>query len=104
MPGIILNCLSELGNLMKSWMRSSRPAIPSYLPAEATIRSLNALIEKGRTYFRNEDLQSALDSWRRALLVDPDNERAQAYAARAERQLENLERLRSEPDVSGGVR
>jgi len=62
------------------------------------------LIEEGRTHFRNEDLQSALDSWRRALLVDPGNERAQAYAARAVRQLENLERLRSEPDVSSGER
>jgi tetratricopeptide (TPR) repeat protein len=66
-------------------------------------RSVSTLIEEGRTHFRNEDLQSALDSWQRALLVDPNNERAQAYAARAERQLENLERLRSEPDVSGGV-
>jgi tetratricopeptide (TPR) repeat protein len=65
---------------------------------------VDALIEEGRTHFRNEDLQSALDSWRRALLVDPKNERAQAYAARAERQLGNLERLRAEPDVSGGVR
>ena len=65
---------------------------------------VDALIEEGRTHFRNEDLQSALDSWRRALLVDPGNERAQAYAARAVRQLENLERLRSEPDVASGER
>ncbi len=63
---------------------------------------VDALIEEGRTHFRNEDLQSALDSWQRALLVDPGNERAQAYAARAVRQLENLERLRSEPDVASG--
>ena len=65
---------------------------------------VDGLIEEGRTYFRDEDLQSALDSWRRALLVDPDNERARAYAARAVRQLGNLERLRSEPDVAGGER
>ncbi len=63
---------------------------------------VDVLIEEGRTHFRNEDLQSALDSWQRALLVDPGNERAQAYAARAVRQLENLERLRSEPDVASG--
>jgi tetratricopeptide (TPR) repeat protein len=62
------------------------------------------LIEEGRTHFRNEDLQSALDSWQRALLVDPGNERAQAYAERAVRQLGNLERLRSEPDVASGER
>ncbi|MGI9591035.1 MAG: hypothetical protein ACR2P8_06675 [Myxococcota bacterium] len=61
-----------------------------------------ALIEAGRTAFREEDLQSALDIWRRALLVDPDNERVIAYIGRAEQQLENLERLRSEPDVASG--
>jgi hypothetical protein len=38
------------------------------------------------------------------LLIDPGNERAQAYAARAVTQLENLERLRSEPDVASGDR
>ncbi len=58
------------------------------------------LIEAGRNAFRDEDLQSALDLWRRALLVDPSNERAKAYVGRAERQLENLERLRSDPDVA----
>jgi len=59
-----------------------------------------ALIEAGRTAFREEDLQSALDLWRRALLVDPENERVIAYIGRADHQLQNLERLRSEPDVA----
>jgi tetratricopeptide (TPR) repeat protein len=63
---------------------------------------VDVLIEEGRTHFRNEDLQSALDSWQRALLIDPGNERAQAYAERAVRQLENLERMRSEPEVASG--
>ncbi len=62
---------------------------------------VDPLIEAGRTQFMNEDLQSALDSWRRALLIDPKSERAKAYAARAERHLANLERLRSEPDIAG---
>jgi tetratricopeptide (TPR) repeat protein len=61
---------------------------------------VNSLLEAGRRFFRNEDLHSALDLWRRAQLVDPENERARAYIARAERQIENLERLRSEPDVA----
>lgn len=61
---------------------------------------VDPLIEAGRNQFGSEDLQSALDLWRRALLIDPDNARAQAYIARAERQLENLELLRSEPDVA----
>ena len=58
---------------------------------------LERLIEAGRTAFRNEDLYSALEKWRQALLIDPENERTRAYVARAERQLQNLERLRAEP-------
>lgn len=61
-----------------------------------------ALIEAGRTAFRAEDLQSALDQWRLALLVDPKNERVSAYIERAEQQLQNLERLRSEPAARAG--
>jgi tetratricopeptide (TPR) repeat protein len=59
------------------------------------------LIENGREAFRNEDLQSALDNWRLALLVDPENERTRAYVGHAERQLSNLERMRSEPESAG---
>ena len=62
---------------------------------------LERLIETGRTAFGNEDLQTALESWRQALLVDPENERTRAYVARAERQLQNLERLRAEPAEAG---
>ncbi|HTF33472.1 MAG TPA: hypothetical protein VK714_07185 [Myxococcota bacterium] len=61
---------------------------------------VDGLIESGRTAFREEDLQAALDQWRRALLVDPENERALAYVARTEKLLENLEQLRAEPDGS----
>lgn len=56
---------------------------------------LDGLVEAGLAAFREERLEEALDQWRRALLVDPENERIQAYIAKAERQLENLERLRS---------
>jgi tetratricopeptide (TPR) repeat protein len=59
--------------------------------------NVEELIEAGRVAFRQEDLESALDQWRRALLVEPENERAREYVARAERMLENLERLRAEP-------
>lgn len=65
---------------------------------------VEALIESGRAYFRQEDLQAALDQWRRALLVDPTNQRAREYVARAERMLENLERLRSETPGPVGAR
>jgi tetratricopeptide (TPR) repeat protein len=62
---------------------------------------VGALIEKGRNFYRNEDLEMALNQWQLAELIDPDNERARAYVKRAKRQLQNLERLRSEPDVAG---
>jgi Flp pilus assembly protein TadD len=61
---------------------------------------VEGLIESGRTAFREEDLQAALDQWRRALLIEPENERALAYVARTEKLLENLEQLRAEPDGS----
>lgn len=63
---------------------------------------VEGLIEAGRAAFRDEQLETALELWRRALLIDPDNERVQAYIARAERQLESLERLRAEPDGNDG--
>jgi tetratricopeptide (TPR) repeat protein len=55
------------------------------------------LIEAGRRQFQAEDLQAALDLWRRALLVDPKNSEARDYAKRAELLLENLDRLRGAP-------
>ena len=61
-----------------------RPEIPS-------------LLESGRRKFQQEDLQGALDLWRRALLIDPDNAEAKEYAERAEQLLENLDRLRGAP-------
>jgi len=69
---------------------------------EARIRAqlageLDTLVEAGREAFGHEQLETALGMWRRALLIDPDNERVQAYISRAERQLERLERLRAEP-------
>lgn len=62
---------------------------------------VEALVEAGRIAFREEDLQTALDLWRRALLIDPDNERVIAYIGRASHQLENLERLRVSSDRGG---
>ena len=59
---------------------------------------VESLLEAGRDAFGNEKLDSALDLWRRALLIDPNNERIRAYISRAERQLKNLEKLRAEPD------
>jgi tetratricopeptide (TPR) repeat protein len=64
----------------------------------ARAQQVEMLVEAGRTAFGDEKLETALDLWRRALLIDPENERIQAYIARAERQLETLEQLRAERD------
>lgn len=57
---------------------------------------VDELVESGRAAFMQEDLQGALDQWRRALLADPQNEKAKEYVARAEKLLENLEQLRDD--------
>jgi tetratricopeptide (TPR) repeat protein len=61
------------------------------------------LIESGQSHYQQEELHSALDAWRRALLIDPGNEEARAYVSRAELLLQNLERLRSEPGSAVGT-
>lgn len=66
------------------------------------VGEVEALLESGRAAFREEQLETALRLWRRAQLMDPDNERLQAYIARAERQLDSLERLRATPEANGG--
>lgn len=62
---------------------------------------VETLLEAGRQYYQEEDLQAALDQWRRVLLIDPDHRQTRDYVARAERLLENLERLRAEPEAAG---
>ncbi|MCP3987334.1 MAG: hypothetical protein GY723_23350 [bacterium] len=55
------------------------------------------LLRAGREHYQQEDLQAALDQWRKVLLIDPRNKQARDYTMQAERLLENLERLRGEP-------
>jgi tetratricopeptide (TPR) repeat protein len=62
------------------------------------------LIATGQEHYQHEELHSALDAWRRALLIDPVNEDARAYVGRAENLLQNLERLRSDPASGVGAR
>jgi tetratricopeptide (TPR) repeat protein len=63
-----------------------------------------ALIATGRDHYQQEELHSALDAWRRALLIEPENGEAREYVGRAETLLQNLERLRSEPAGAVGAR
>jgi tetratricopeptide (TPR) repeat protein len=85
---------------------------PHHAAAKRHLRALRsqlspnvpALIEDGRVHYEEEELQSALDAWRRVLLIQPGNEKARDYVARAQRLLENLEQLRSEPEPRVGAR
>jgi tetratricopeptide (TPR) repeat protein len=78
---------------------------PAHAAARSHLNGLRArlaprvpeLIESGKTHYQQEDLQAALDQWRRALLIDPENLQAREYRQRAERLRENLDRLRSGP-------
>jgi tetratricopeptide (TPR) repeat protein len=65
---------------------------------EQRAAQVESLVEAGRAAFGEEQLETALGLWRRALMIDPENERVQAYIARAERQLETLEQLRAQRD------
>lgn len=60
--------------------------------------TVEGLIQAGQHYYQQEDLLAALDQWRRALLIDPNNREATQYIGRAESLLESLERLRAEPE------
>jgi tetratricopeptide (TPR) repeat protein len=81
---------------------------PEHAPARRHLEELRrqlrpevaGLLERGRAHYQEEELQSALDVWQRALLIDPENGEAREYVARAETMLQNLERLRAEPSAS----
>jgi len=96
------------GNLFKAIEFDTRAleANPNHPIASAHLSELRSrmpsveeLIRRGQDEYRHEDLEAALEQWRKALLIDPGNAQALEYVARAERLLENLERLRAEPDV-----
>jgi tetratricopeptide (TPR) repeat protein len=56
---------------------------------------VEGLIQAGQHYYQQEDLESALDQWELALQIDPNNEEAARYKARAESLLEDLALLRA---------
>ena len=85
-------------------------ANPEHRPASQHLTALRrklgpdvpGLIEAGRQRYQQEDLQAALDHWRRALLIEPGNGQARSYARHAEHLVENLQRLRNEPPPQVG--
>lgn len=76
-------------------------------PAHAKARSgLDALRERmkpqvpeleatAKRYFQEEDLQNAVRTWKRVLLIDPDRQSAANNLERAERMLARLEELQA---------
>jgi tetratricopeptide (TPR) repeat protein len=76
------------------WRRQQQPPLRA---SKERANEVENLIEAGRAAFVEERLETALVLWRQALRIDPRNERVQAYVARAERELERLEKLREEP-------
>jgi tetratricopeptide (TPR) repeat protein len=68
---------------------------------QALMPQVEELVEAGRRAYEQEDLETALELWRRALLVDPGHARASEYASRAQKLVENLERLRG--DTAAGA-
>jgi tetratricopeptide (TPR) repeat protein len=78
----------------------NHPVASAHLAAlRSRMPSVEELIEAGRDHYQQEDLEAALEEWRNALLIDPDNAQALEYVARAEKLLENLERLRDASEV-----
>jgi tetratricopeptide (TPR) repeat protein len=47
----------------------------------ARAAQVESLVEAGRTAFGDEQLETALDLWRRALLIDPENEKSRLHRA-----------------------
>jgi tetratricopeptide (TPR) repeat protein len=56
---------------------------------------ITALYEIGKRYFQEEDLNNALRTWRRLLLIDPGHQRTRENVERAERMLSRLEEIQT---------
>ena len=56
---------------------------------------IDELYALGKRYFQEEDLHNALRSWRRVLLIDPDDVRTREHIERAERMLSRLEEIQT---------
>ena len=70
--------------------RRSLTALRSRLRPEVA-----GLYQMGKRYFQEEDLHNALRVWRRALSIDPTDQRTRENVERAERMLARLEEIQS---------
>ena len=53
------------------------------------------LYQRGVSFFQDEDLHNAVRSWRRALAIDPTDERTRDHVQRAVRMLKRLEEMQT---------
>ncbi|SDZ89209.1 hypothetical protein [Microbulbifer marinus] len=93
----------DTGDLLSARQRLNRllqrsPRHPQLLSLQAQFRTqLNARVEtairRGNELYSRSDIDGALDVWREARTLDPDNAELQASIARAEKLLQNLRAL-----------
>lgn len=82
---------------------SVNPNHPGSRRALTALRSrlhpqVEQLYERGKRYFQDEDLHNALRVWRRALSIDPTDQRTRDNVERAERMLARLEEIQTGED------
>ncbi len=75
--------------------------LPSYRDAGALLdkvrkrrdREVDIYLKKGISYFQEEELEKAIEAWEMVLELDPGNETALDYKARAERVMSRLREI-----------
>ena len=76
--------------------------LPSYRDAGALLdearkrrdREVDIYLKKGISYFQEEEMEKAIEAWDMVLELDPGNETALDYKARAERVMSRLREIR----------
>jgi len=84
---------------------------PSLLEAQELLFKVQAeldrytdlLLDTGNSLYREGRIEAAMSSWRAVLDLDPDNQQARDNLSRAQRVLDNLERLRKAQNPAGST-
>ncbi|SDJ58831.1 hypothetical protein [Microbulbifer yueqingensis] len=91
--GDLLGARQQLNRLLQRWPRN-----PQLLDLQEQFRTrlsarVETAIKRGNELYSRGDISGALDVWREAKSLDPDNVELQASIARAEKLLQNLRAL-----------
>ncbi|MBB3060176.1 hypothetical protein [Microbulbifer rhizosphaerae] len=83
-------------------LRQRSPRHPQLLPLQSQFRTqlnvrIKTAIKRGNDLYSQGDIDRALDVWREAKTLDPDNVELLASIARAEKVLQNLRALSASP-------